>query len=111
MANIWVISLIIVGVLVGMTFFRDGAETIKTDPLGSTLESGQIAFNTGQNIVQWGSQQFNSGENVENINLNKTRIDIGQIPCATNEDCVLLDACNGITCFCDNVQGICYKEE
>lgn len=110
MANIWVIVLIIVGILVGMTFLRDGTETIKTDPLGSTLESGQIAFNTGKNIVQWGSQQYNNINSANQSNSRKTRIDIGQIPCATNEDCNLINECNN-NCFCDKEQGICYKEE
>ena len=110
MANILGIIAIIVGVLLLMTFFRDGAEEIKTNAIGSTMESGQIVFNTGKNIVNWGSQQFNQ-EQIANTDTSKTRIDIGQIPCATNEDCDLLDACSEIICFCDNVQGVCYKEE
>jgi len=107
MANAIGIIVIIGAILVAMTFFRDGSDTIVDSPLQSTIESGKIVFEAGKNIVQQGQQTFNQIQNQENTEPNL--IEVGQIPCATDDDCnEFLSQCDD-DCLCIDL--ICWQEE
>lgn len=109
MTNAFGIILIIFVALLAMTFFRDGTDTIKEEPFQSTVESGKIVFETGKGVVSWGAQQYNSiNQDTETSNPETNLIEIGQIPCATDEDCnEFLSQCDD-NCQCIDLT--CWKE-
>ena len=92
MPNTTTVIVIIIAILLLMTLFRGGMDEIKTNPLGSTLESGKIVLEKGKEIL-------NSEPN-EKKNL-------GQIPCISDQQCNnLLESCEGL-CFCQ--EGTCWR--
>lgn len=100
--------IVIVVILAAFTFFREGSAGFDADNLAeSTLDSGKQAFNTGKNVVNWGVEKFD--DDAQETATGKKLIEIGQIPCANNDDCnEFLPLCED-ACLCQDL--ICYKEE
>jgi|TARA_Y100000310_G_C20656374_1_gene802187 hypothetical protein len=107
MANGLGIIAIIVGVLLAMTLFRGGVDELKAEPLQSTLESGKQVFEAGKNLIEQGTETFNQVQNQQSTE--PTPIEVGQIPCANDNDCnEFLSQCEDV---CSCVDLICWREE
>lgn len=86
--------LIIALIVVGVAIYNDGWEKFQENPLDSIINGGKKIIDTGKDITS-------------NLNNETELIEVGKLPCANNEDCNLLEACeNNCTCF-DN--GVCYQ--
>ena len=91
------IVIIIVGIILIVAVYQGGFEGVKENPLESTIDSVQSIYGTGKNVVDYAQ-----GDN------NTELTEVGMIPCATNEDCAILDGCEDNACQCyDN--GVCYR--
>ena len=95
--NIWGILLVIALIVVGVAVYQNGWEGFKADYLGSSIESTKTIYSTGENVVGL----FTGNNDTETI-------DVGKLPCTSNEICndILSECENQCLCFDD---GICRK--
>ena len=92
--------LVVLGIIVLVAIYNDGFEGFKANPLESTVDSTKKIIETGKDAV--GFIKDNTGNTTADL------VEVGKLPCATNEDCDLLEACGNSSCVCyDN--GACYK--
>lgn len=100
--NIWGIVFIIIGIIVVVAVYQQGWENFKSSWFQSSIDSTKTIYDTGKNIVDYATQE-NSTDSTE-------LIEVGMIPCKTNEDCESLEECKDGACQCYS-DGICYIEE
>lgn len=100
------IGIVIVG-LVAVS--QDGLEGVRANPTQSTIDSSQTIWDTGKKAVKIGQDAFdkakgtNPSESSTESSEEKILTEIGQIPCATDNDC------NEMISECEN-QCICKEE-
>jgi len=110
MANMIVIILVIVGILFALGAVRVGLDTAKEQPIQSTFDSGKLIYDNGKMIISKVQDITDNSEGTEQSAPDVpegTLIEVGQIPCAIDSDCTLLDECSGGICFCQ--EGSCFK--
>ena len=94
MGNGLIIIVVIIGILVVMSVMRDGTDTLKSEPLQSTLESSKAIIDAGKDIVN----KFQDDENITKTGL----IEVGKIPCNTDADCNAISECEYYKCICQS---------
>ena len=93
------IILIVLGIIVAIGIYQSGGwASYKENIFGNSIQSTKSIFNTGKNVVGY----------IQGENATQDLVEVGMIPCKTNEDCIILDECANGACTC-YTDGICYK--
>ena len=101
MGNGIIFILIVIGVIVLLAVYQQGGwEGYKSNPADGTIESVKTI---GEGI----KTNFEKGKELIDKNNQSNLTEIGQIPCAINEDCNILTECVGSLCICEG--GSCFK--
>lgn len=96
--GVWGVVIVVVLIILGIIIYQNGWEGFKAKPVQSSYDSAKSVVNTGKNVVGY----FHNGNNSE-------LIEVGKIPCKTNEDCNILIDCQMDLCQCYD-DGTCYIE-
>ena len=105
-AKLIILAIIIVGVIFLVMMQQRGWEGTKENPLDSTIQASKTIADTGKDAFNKGKEIIENFKNDENNNTNL--VEIGQIPCLSNQDCNILDECNE-DCICQD--SICWKND